>query len=74
MTDVNRHSRGVLHMAVEGNFPAILSVLLENRADPDLVDEDLNTPLHLAMKLGHLECARVLLEECRVNIAIVNAL
>lgn len=59
---------------MEGNFPAILSVLLENRSDPDLVDEDLNTPLHLAMKMGHLECVRVLLEECRVNIAIVNGL
>ena len=29
-------------MAVEGDFPTILSVLLENGADPDIVDEEGN--------------------------------
>ena len=37
--DVDNHQRGVLHMAVEGDFPNILAVLLENAADPDLMDE-----------------------------------
>ena len=37
--DVDNHQRGVLHMAVEGDFPTILAVLLENAADPDLMDE-----------------------------------
>ena len=39
VSDVDNHQRGVLHMAAEGDFPTILSVLLENGADPDLMDE-----------------------------------
>ena len=40
--DVDNHQRSVLHMAVEGDFPTILSILLENAADPDLVDDNGN--------------------------------
>ena len=43
MTDVDNHQRGVLHMAVEGGFSNVLTVLLENGADPDLTDEQGNT-------------------------------
>ena len=43
MGDIDNHQRGVLHMAVEGDFPTILSVLLEHAADPDLIDEGENT-------------------------------
>ncbi len=39
VTDIDNHQRGVLHMAVEGDFPSLLSILLENNADPDLMDE-----------------------------------
>ncbi len=39
VTDIDNHQRGVLHMAVEGDFPSLLSVLVENGADPDLTDE-----------------------------------
>ena len=39
VSDVDNHQRGVMHMAAEGDFPTILSVLLENGADPDLMDE-----------------------------------
>ena len=42
MIDVDNHQRSVLHMAVEGDFPTILSILLENAADPDLVDDNGN--------------------------------
>ena len=42
VSDVDNHQRTVLHMAVEGDFPIILSILLENAADPDIVDEDGN--------------------------------
>ena len=40
VTDVDNHQRSVLHMAVEGDFPTILSILLENAADPDIMDEE----------------------------------
>ena len=40
--DIDNHQRTVLHMAVEGDFPTILSILLENAADPDVMDEDGN--------------------------------
>jgi len=59
-------------MAVEGDFPTILSVLLENGADPDIVDEEGNNSLHVAMQLGHLGCVRVLLEECSINLLAIN--
>ena len=61
-------------MAVEGNSPTILSVLLENRADPDIADHDMNTPLHLSVKLGHIDCVKVLLEESAANLGVTNAM
>ena len=72
MTDVDNHSFGVLHMAVERNGAAILSILLQNGADPDMSDQDLNTPLHLAVKLGHLESVRALMEESSANLGVNN--
>ena len=42
MADMDNHQRGVLHMAVEWDFPTVLSVLLEKGADPDLMDEEGN--------------------------------
>ena len=49
--DVDNHQRGVLHLAVEGGFSAILSVLLENGTDPDIMDEDGNNGKSLAWLL-----------------------
>lgn len=51
VTDIDNHQRGVLHMAVEGDFPSLLSVLLENNADPDLTDEAGNN--------GRVSCDRL---------------
>ena len=53
MSDVDNHQRSVLHMAVEGEFTSVVSVLLENRADPDQADEEGNTsePLLLLPRL-----------------------
>ncbi len=39
VSDIDNHQRGAIHMAVEGDFATILSVLLEHAADPDIVDE-----------------------------------
>ena len=41
-------------MAVEGDFPTILSVLLEHGADPDIVDESGSS--------GELKCILSLLD------------
>ena len=66
MADVDNHHRGVLHMAVEGDQPNIVSVLLEHQADPDRADEEGNprpspslpvlfflSPLSLILSLSH---------------------
>ena len=52
MIDVDNHQRSVLHMAVEGNFPTILSILLENAADPDLVDDNGNNREYSQMSVS----------------------
>ena len=46
VSDVDNHQRSPIHLAVEGDFHTILSVLLEHAADPDNVDENLNNGLH----------------------------
>lgn len=40
--DVDNHQRGPVHMAVEGDFSTILSVLLEHGANADSMDENGN--------------------------------
>ena len=47
--DVDNHQRSVLHMAVEGEFSNVVSVLLENGADPDRADEEGNTGKPLSL-------------------------
>ena len=43
MSDIDNHQRGAIHMAVEGDYCTILSVLLEHGADPDIMDENGNS-------------------------------
>ena len=69
---VDNHQKGVLHMAVGANSPAILSVLLENGADPDACDEEGNTAIHIAMQLGQVHCVKVLIQESSVNLIALN--
>ena len=69
---VDNHQKGVLHMAVGANSPAILSVLLENGADADACDEEGNTAMHLAMQLGQVHCVKVLIQESNVNLTAMN--
>ena len=49
MNEVDNHQRSVLHMAVEGQFSNVVSVLLENGADPDQADEEGNTGRPLSL-------------------------
>ena len=44
--DVDNHQRGPIHLAVEGDFNTILSVLLEHGANPDTVDENRNNGMY----------------------------
>ena len=63
MSDVDNHQRSVLHMAVEGEFTSVVSVLLENGADPDQADEVGNTgkPLLLLPRLVFTKTCSLLL-------------
>ena len=69
---VDNHHKGVLHMAVGANSPAILSVLLEHGADADVYDEEGNTAMHVAMQLGQVHCVKVLIQESNVNLTALN--
>jgi Arf-GAP with coiled-coil, ANK repeat and PH domain-containing protein len=64
--DVNKMveatGKSLLHLLVELDRPGVLQVLLLNGAKVDLKDEqDEQTPLHYAAKLGLPDCASVLL-------------
>jgi ankyrin repeat protein len=51
----------LLKAALEGNVEKV-EELLSKGADPNVKDEDGNTPLHLAIKANHLQIARLLVE------------
>ena len=61
-----------LHLAAEKDHSAIVSLLLENHAQYDKVDDSLNNALHIACQHGHLATARVLLTESQINAEAVN--
>ena len=52
VSDVDNHERTALHMAVEGDFHSIASVLLDNKADPDQADDDGNNGMWLTHSGG----------------------
>ena len=62
--DVDNHQRGVLHLAVEGDFSSVLNVLLENGADPDLMDEEGNTGEHTVYTSYLIYCVCVHVYVC----------
>nr|XP_015826828.2 cyclin-dependent kinase 4 inhibitor C [Nothobranchius furzeri] len=51
----------VTHDAAREGFVDSVHALIDNGADVNLVDDDLNLPLHLAAREGHLEVVRLLL-------------
>ncbi len=48
------------HICCLKNYPECLKILLQNGSYPDIVDDDGNTPLHLALQYGFLLCAQSL--------------
>ena len=61
-----------LHLAAEADHDQIASVLLSNNIDYSAVDEEGNNALHVAVKEGHLNTARVLLTESRIDAEVFN--
>eukprot|EP01041_Mallomonas_annulata_P008605 gene8605-17756_t len=51
---------GPLHLAVYLRNPDIIQELLNCAADPNLQDNELNTPAHSAVKIGYLEGLKLL--------------
>lgn len=53
----------LLHYAMEyADDPVeMIKLLLEHKADVNVIDKDNGTPLHLAIKLGHIEIVKLLL-------------
>ena len=61
-----------LHLAAESDSDQIASILLANGVDFSALDEDGNNALHVAVRLGNLKTARVLLTESRIDADVFN--
>ena len=61
-----------LHLAAESDTDQIASILLANGVDFSALDEEGNNALHVAVKLGNLKTARVLLTESRIDADVFN--
>ncbi|GMI83619.1 potassium transport 2/3 [Hibiscus trionum] len=70
--DLRNMSISLLDVADTGNA-AFLEELLKARLDPDIVDCNGRTPLHIAASKGHEECVLVLLKHaCNVHLQDMN--
>jgi len=66
----NPMGRTALHIAARKGRGEILPLLLSNKCDPDLQDEDGWTPLHHAAYNGMDACVQILIERGGANILI----
>ena len=62
----------LLHHAASHNQVAIIQYLLDSDMDANQTDIDGNTPLHIAIKNGHTEAMKCLLDHKGIDTAIVN--
>lgn len=59
----NKNGRSALHMAVIAKDINIVKVLLENNADPNIKDHDMQTPLHMASELADVSIVQLLIDK-----------
>ncbi|KPP75277.1 NF-kappa-B inhibitor alpha-like [Scleropages formosus] len=64
----NYQRQSALHLAVITEQPQIVDHLLKAGCDPQLVDNQGNTALHIACKRGSLSCFSVLTQSCPVEL------
>ena len=62
----------LLHYAASHNQVAIIQYLLDSDMDVNQIDIDGNTALHLAIKNGHTEAMKCLLDPKNIDVTIVN--
>ncbi|XP_035918744.1 ankyrin repeat domain-containing protein 54-like isoform X1 [Anopheles stephensi] len=55
-------NRSALHIACSRGFRDIVRILLENGANPNIRDKNMNTPLHLASSTESVEIVQLLLD------------
>jgi ankyrin repeat protein len=53
--------RTLLHLAAQDGIPEIIQLLLDWRADPNILDEMGGTPAHWAVRNNHYEAVKILL-------------
>ncbi|PAV75426.1 hypothetical protein WR25_17818 [Diploscapter pachys] len=76
----NLLSRTVFHYAALLNYPNLIRFLLNLRTsfgynrelNPLSRDVEGLTALHLAMRMGHLECAKIIIKECRESLDVLD--
>ncbi|RCN34971.1 hypothetical protein ANCCAN_19174 [Ancylostoma caninum] len=61
-----------LHVAVRANRPVHAEILLENGADPNLIDERRENALLAAVRCGSVDCVKVLVAHANVDSLAVN--
>ncbi|RWR98475.1 hypothetical protein B4U79_19239, partial [Dinothrombium tinctorium] len=64
----NKYGKTILHFAAMNNFDSVIKMLLENnykKINPNLKDEEGNTPLHLAISFNKIESAEELLKSAK---------
>src|SRR5262249_38704912 len=61
INEKDNKGKTLLFHAVSHNMGPLVNKLLDNGADPNLADEDNNTPLHAAAKNGNPEITQLLL-------------
>ncbi|KAL8731796.1 MAG: hypothetical protein Q9181_004186 [Wetmoreana brouardii] len=62
----------ILALATKANFVRIVQLLTEAGVDLDYQDDQGETALHLAARLGHVECAKALLDGSEIQKANVD--
>ena len=62
----------LLHHAASHNQVTIIQYLLDSDMDANQIDIDGNTPLHLAIKNGHTEAMKCLLDHKGIDTTVVN--